>query len=237
MLCFRSGLGLRLGLEPLLPEPPVPSPSSHPSLFRNTCQESEPIAAVSLTDGWCPNLTNYRLSVGTILHTRYSSAQRRAAGSSERYYFLGGRIYRTRSYNSSKLPKLTARCPRLTTPASPRAWRRSQEFLSRPPSPNNKPFALSALYGRGGMAPLLSPSSSIPPFLPSLLLPPVLKHSSKSRVLRCACGRSLPVCRRWRWAAVLPPSFPPPSSPPPSSQHPSLPRELDAPCLLRRRAG
>ena len=147
MLCFRSGLGLRLGLEPLLPEPPVPSPSSHPSLFRNTCQESEPIAAVSLTDGWCPNLTNYRLSVGTILHTRYSSAQRRAAGSSERYYFLGGRIYRTRSYNSSKLPKLTARCPRLTTPASPRAWRRSQEFLSRPPSPNNKPFALSVLYG------------------------------------------------------------------------------------------
>ena len=34
------------------------------AILRNTCQESEPIAAVLLTDGWCPNLTNCRLSVG-----------------------------------------------------------------------------------------------------------------------------------------------------------------------------
>ena len=42
---------------------------------------------------------------------RHNYVQRRAAGSSEHYYLLGGRIYRTRSYNSSKLPKLTARWP------------------------------------------------------------------------------------------------------------------------------
>ena len=55
--------------------------------------------------------------------------QRRAAGSSEHYYLLGGRIYLTRSYHSSKLPKPTARGPRWATAPAPRAWRCVQEFL------------------------------------------------------------------------------------------------------------